>query len=118
MRFARRHELGWLVRPRMIPRSTANAEAGKCGHGYARATASHCARERPKMALRLASLAHPSTSLGMTLSPVERVRAFSLYWLAMSEPGGSPGETPGEANGAGNGIRTRDFDLGKVALYH
>ena len=21
-------------------------------------------------------------------------------------------------NGAGNGIRTRDFDLGKVALYH
>ena len=23
-----------------------------------------------------------------------------------------------ESNGAGNGIRTRDFDLGKVALYH
>ena len=23
-----------------------------------------------------------------------------------------------EENGAGNGIRTRDFDLGKVALYH
>ncbi len=23
-----------------------------------------------------------------------------------------------ENNGAGNGIRTRDFDLGKVALYH
>ena len=23
-----------------------------------------------------------------------------------------------EKNGAGNGIRTRDFDLGKVALYH
>jgi hypothetical protein len=24
----------------------------------------------------------------------------------------------GEKIGAGNGIRTRDFDLGKVALYH
>jgi hypothetical protein len=24
----------------------------------------------------------------------------------------------GEKVGAGNGIRTRDFDLGKVALYH
>jgi hypothetical protein len=23
-----------------------------------------------------------------------------------------------EKNGAGNGIRTRDFNLGKVALYH
>jgi hypothetical protein len=23
-----------------------------------------------------------------------------------------------EEDGAGNGIRTRDFDLGKVALYH
>ena len=26
--------------------------------------------------------------------------------------------TLGKKNGAGNGIRTRDFDLGKVALYH
>ena len=26
--------------------------------------------------------------------------------------------TRAEVNGAGNGIRTRDFDLGKVALYH
>jgi hypothetical protein len=25
---------------------------------------------------------------------------------------------PRQENGAGNGIRTRDFDLGKVALYH
>jgi hypothetical protein len=25
---------------------------------------------------------------------------------------------PGAKAGAGNGIRTRDFDLGKVALYH
>jgi len=24
----------------------------------------------------------------------------------------------GDRHGAGNGIRTRDFDLGKVALYH
>ena len=28
------------------------------------------------------------------------------------------GGAPGEEIGAGNGIRTRDFDLGKVALYH
>jgi hypothetical protein len=26
--------------------------------------------------------------------------------------------SPTIKNGAGNGIRTRDFDLGKVALYH
>ena len=31
---------------------------------------------------------------------------------------GSGGCRPGEDDGAGNGIRTRDFDLGKVALYH
>ena len=30
---------------------------------------------------------------------------------------GNQGEGRGEV-GAGNGIRTRDFDLGKVALYH
>ena len=27
-------------------------------------------------------------------------------------------EDAGKRDGAGNGIRTRDFDLGKVALYH
>ena len=31
--------------------------------------------------------------------------------------GGCPAGSEGR-NGAGNGIRTRDFDLGKVALYH
>ena len=31
---------------------------------------------------------------------------------------GSGDEVPGSKVGAGNGIRTRDFDLGKVALYH
>jgi hypothetical protein len=30
----------------------------------------------------------------------------------------APGDSHGRKNGAGNGIRTRDFDLGKVALYH
>ena len=30
----------------------------------------------------------------------------------------SPKRDEVESNGAGNGIRTRDFDLGKVALYH
>ena len=28
------------------------------------------------------------------------------------------GRARGGKSGAGNGIRTRDFDLGKVALYH
>ena len=38
--------------------------------------------------------------------------------FALSRFGGhfSPGIRA--KNGAGNGIRTRDFDLGKVALYH
>ena len=34
-----------------------------------------------------------------------------------SAPGAVQGPPPFK-NGAGNGIRTRDFDLGKVALYH
>jgi hypothetical protein len=32
--------------------------------------------------------------------------------------GRSHQEMEGWEDGAGNGIRTRDFDLGKVALYH
>ena len=31
---------------------------------------------------------------------------------------GRGGRERDEEDGAGNGIRTRDFDLGKVALYH
>jgi hypothetical protein len=33
-------------------------------------------------------------------------------------PAGVQEVPAGKKNGAGNGIRTRDFDLGKVALYH
>src|SRR5207237_2544602 len=54
----------------------------------------------------------------------------SMTWLAnRSSPrrpvrlrakrfGGQPPPGAGAEVGAGNGIRTRDFDLGKVALYH
>ena len=35
------------------------------------------------------------------------------WWVAALE-----GAALGGDDGAGNGIRTRDFDLGKVALYH
>ena len=38
------------------------------------------------------------------------------YRLATA-PSSKDGDS-GKKNGAGNGIRTRDFDLGKVALYH
>ena len=49
--------------------------------------------------------------------------------VAISAMVGLPSEAPGlgssilrlqprARDGAGNGIRTRDFDLGKVALYH
>ena len=44
--------------------------------------------------------------------------AFALA-LRRTTFAGLPTEAPqGEKVGAGNGIRTRDFDLGKVALYH
>ena len=46
------------------------------------------------------------------------LRTFSIGWLAMSETSFRRRRNEGESNGAGNGIRTRDFDLGKVALYH
>ena len=36
--------------------------------------------------------------------------------FAKATAGNSAAKTSGV--GAGNGIRTRDFDLGKVALYH
>lgn len=43
-------------------------------------------------------------------------------WGPPSPPRGGYGELSpglrGVKDGAGNGIRTRDFDLGKVALYH
>ena len=37
--------------------------------------------------------------------------------LGRTRRGSEDGRGAGE-DGAGNGIRTRDFDLGKVALYH
>ena len=40
------------------------------------------------------------------------------YGAAGSAGRGSGGRRLGGDDGAGNGIRTRDFDLGKVALYH
>ena len=49
---------------------------------------------------------------------VNRASAFALA-LRRTTFSGLPTKTPqGVKVGAGNGIRTRDFDLGKVALYH
>jgi hypothetical protein len=51
-----------------------------------------------------------------------RLRKRSLRELLrrgrLSERVGVRGRSPRINFGAGNGIRTRDFDLGKVALYH
>ena len=44
--------------------------------------------------------------------------AFDIAQAAPSDVEGGGVNAPGSENGAGNGIRTRDFDLGKVALYH
>ena len=46
-----------------------------------------------------------------------------MGWIATGEitgrkENGASGDAPFSKIGAGNGIRTRDFDLGKVALYH
>ena len=51
-------------------------------------------------------LGNSSTRSGVGVGPHVAERA---------ERGEGP---PRLINGAGNGIRTRDFDLGKVALYH
>ena len=51
----------------------------------------------------------PTEALGSTRdSPPPPLRGY----------GGQPSPEPSAKVGAGNGIRTRDFDLGKVALYH
>ena len=47
------------------------------------------------------------------------VREGSGRWLEAATTARGAGEVlHGRKVGAGNGIRTRDFDLGKVALYH
>ena len=54
---------------------------------------------------------HHDVSLGLTRTQRRRPRAASVGKLK--------GPHASEVKiGAGNGIRTRDFDLGKVALYH
>ena len=40
------------------------------------------------------------------------------YGAAVCSSRGDGGRRSRGEDGAGNGIRTRDFDLGKVALYH
>ena len=54
-----------------------------------------------------------------------RQRERGKYQVLESPDGPAPDGGPAgisrvrhPENGAGNGIRTRDFDLGKVALYH
>ena len=50
---------------------------------------------------------------------VLQTSALPLGYGARTGLGRLPPGKPGKGEiGAGNGIRTRDFDLGKVALYH
>ena len=70
----------------------------------------------------------PSTRLWVRLPFDSRFSAFRCESLAQDtlHVSGLPRaslaaaarQAQGESSGAGNGIRTRDFDLGKVALYH
>ena len=59
---------------------------------------------------------------GITHSAPSRKRpARGVEWAIgthATERAGAGRGAPATNNGAGNGIRTRDFDLGKVALYH
>ena len=54
--------------------------------------------------------------------PAVHLRAFGAAVDTLRAKGGSPPVARSRFSrakgGAGNGIRTRDFDLGKVALYH
>jgi hypothetical protein len=54
-----------------------------------------------------------STVATSTFAP-RALRRTTFLWLANR----SPHKHKRAKVGAGNGIRTRDFDLGKVALYH
>src|SRR6476661_6458065 len=53
-----------------------------------------------------------------TVSEPKGLRATVSVIERSKDTRGSGGEAPRSKIGAGNGIRTRDFDLGKVALYH
>ncbi len=66
-------------------------------------------------------------SLGVVEAPsgfepemeVLQTSALPLGYGATTGSREAPSEGAGKGEiGAGNGIRTRDFDLGKVALYH
>jgi hypothetical protein len=84
-----------------------------------------------QVALRPGISHYPLTKVGVgsmeqrALVPGSRAREVGLYSarsvVGVGVPRSGTRETgvgPGVVNGAGNGIRTRDFDLGKVALYH
>ena len=56
----------------------------------------------------------PDTTTMVRLKP----DATNVRLTADTTNRGTGGEGHRSFSGAGNGIRTRDFDLGKVALYH
>ena len=59
----------------------------------------------------------PFDSLDLRCARVALAQGIRLTsWPAMSETSFRRRRNEVESNGAGNGIRTRDFDLGKVAL--
>ena len=59
--------------------------------------------------------AQPGFEPGME---VLQTSALPLGYCAACEVLKTVGRAQEGKSGAGNGIRTRDFDLGKVALYH
>ena len=100
-------------------RSTAFDETGAfshcsftyCVHTASTTVASRAARTRCYIACATECASGPTTTKRAERSG-HRVPRSEARW---HWGGGNP--MPGK-NGAGNGIRTRDFDLGKVALYH
>ena len=67
---------------------------------------------------RRGGLRRAAARVGTSALPCPTVtRTAAKSARGANAPGGVQGAPPIEI-GAGNGIRTRDFDLGKVALYH
>ncbi len=89
-------------------------------HGSAVEAVTPAKRRRVVRAARVYAATH-----GLSESPV-RFDVLAIDWgpegPRVRHDAGAFGESvspgAGGGHGAGNGIRTRDFDLGKVALYH
>ena len=101
-------------RPRPKTSPTTSRRCPGCSSSSASRPRAPTRRPWPRTTRRASSPTRPRLPVG-----VRALANLAVDYLAVaSTPRRAVGIDSGAEIGAGNGIRTRDFDLGKVALYH